>query len=127
MSAPVLTVGLDATVSEIAEKLRTNRVSGLVVVDEAGRMVGVVGEGDLLCGWLDPTCPLIEVLGSIFYLRDAQPHRSSCRIAGTVARDIMSTKVVSVTEDTLIEDVASLMIDARSAGSPSCDGRRWES
>lgn len=48
MSAPVLTVGLDATVSEIAEKLQENRVSGLIVVDEAGLMVGVVGEGDLL-------------------------------------------------------------------------------
>ncbi len=115
MSTPVLTVGLDATVAEIAEKLRTNRVSGLVVVDQAQRMVGVVGEGDLLYRVARPHLPPhVEVLGSIFYLQTpSRLEKLMRRIAGTVARDIMSTRVVSVTEETLIEDVASLMIERK--------------
>ncbi|MGI5843582.1 MAG: CBS domain-containing protein [Candidatus Xenobium sp.] len=115
MSAPVLTVGLGATVSEIADKLQKNRVSGLIVVDEAGLMVGVVGEGDLLYQVARPHLPPhIEVLGSIFYLQTpGRIEKLMRRITGTVARDIMSTKVVSVTEDTLIEDVASLMIERK--------------
>jgi len=35
------------------------------------------------------------------------------RITGTVVGDVMSSKVVSVTEETRVEDVASLMIERK--------------
>jgi CBS domain-containing protein len=115
MSAPVLSVTLGTTVVEVAQILRENRVSGLVVVDEQGLLVGVVGEGDLLYRVARPHLPPhIEVLGSIFYLQTpGHIEEMMRRITGTVVRDIMSSKVVSVTEDTPIEDVASLMIERK--------------
>ncbi len=115
MSTPVLSVNLETTVGEVAQRLREHRVSGLVVVDEEGLLVGVVGEGDLLYRVARPHLPPhIEVLGSIFYLQTpGHIEEMMRRITGTVVRDVMSSKVVSVTEDTPIEDVASLMIERK--------------
>ena len=115
MSSPVLTVGPDTPVREVATLLREHRVSGLVVVDDEGVLVGVVGEGDLLYRVARPHLPPhVEVLGSIFYLKTpGQLDEMMRRITGVVAQDIMSPKVVSVTEDTPVEDVASLMIERK--------------
>jgi len=115
MSTPVLSVSLETTVGEVAQMLREHRVSGLVVVDEEGLLVGVVGEGDLLYRVARPHLPPhIEVLGSIFYLQTpGHIEEMMRRITGTVVGDVMSSKVVSVTEETRIEDVASLMIERK--------------
>src|SRR5262245_52097199 len=43
----VVTVGPEATVRQAAKLLFQNRISALPVVDEHGRLVGMVSEGDL--------------------------------------------------------------------------------
>jgi CBS domain-containing protein len=83
MTTPVVTVPPDAPTGEIAETLGRHRISAVPVVDEAGGVVGLVSEYDLL----------------------AKPGRS--------ARDVMTTAVVSVTEDTDVADVRHLLVDRR--------------
>ncbi|MGE0716933.1 MAG: CBS domain-containing protein, partial [Alphaproteobacteria bacterium] len=48
MTAPVVTVGPDTSVTEIARLLVERGISAVPVVDDAGRPVGIVSEGDLL-------------------------------------------------------------------------------
>ena len=48
MSAPVITVGPDDSFHEIVGKLLDNDISGVPVVDEAGRLLGIVTEADLV-------------------------------------------------------------------------------
>jgi len=48
MSTPAITVTADAPWPEVAERLVSARISGVPVVTEAGRLVGVVTEADLL-------------------------------------------------------------------------------
>jgi len=48
MVAPIITVKPTASVRDAAEMLVENRISGLPVVDDDGKLVGVVSEGDLL-------------------------------------------------------------------------------
>ena len=47
MSGAVVTVSAEATVVEAAKLLLDRRISGVPVVDDAGRLVGIVTEGDL--------------------------------------------------------------------------------
>lgn len=47
MSAPVLTIPLDNTINEAAERMLAAKVRHLAVVDHAGRMVGLISEHDL--------------------------------------------------------------------------------
>ena len=48
MTAPVVTVPAGTPIAEIARTLRRHRVSAVPVVDEAGGVVGLVSEYDLL-------------------------------------------------------------------------------
>ena len=48
MNTNVVTIGADATLAEAARRLLEHRVGALPVVDEAGQLVGIVSETDLL-------------------------------------------------------------------------------
>ena len=54
MSAPAITVRPDASLAEAARLMDGARVKRLPVVDEAGRVVGVVSRGDLVRVYLRP-------------------------------------------------------------------------
>jgi CBS domain-containing protein len=48
MVAPVITVGPSATVQEVAKLLLEKQISAVPVLDNNGKLVGIVSEGDLL-------------------------------------------------------------------------------
>ena len=48
MTRTVLSVRPDAAVADAIRMMLDNRISGLPVIDEAGRLVGILTEGDLL-------------------------------------------------------------------------------
>ena len=48
MTAPVITIGPDAPFVDIVDRLLSNDISGLPVVDRDGRLLGVVTEADLV-------------------------------------------------------------------------------
>ena len=48
MVSPVITVGEDRTVRDVAKVLLAKRISAVPVVDQAGRLVGIVSEADLM-------------------------------------------------------------------------------
>ena len=48
MVSPVITVGDDATVQDVAKTMIARRISAVPVIDKAGKLVGVVTEADLM-------------------------------------------------------------------------------
>ena len=48
MTSPAITVGSDASLSEATRVMQKKNVGRLVVVDERGRIAGIVSRGDLL-------------------------------------------------------------------------------
>ena len=48
MTKKVITAKSDQTMQEIAELLLANHISGMPVVDQSGKLVGMISEGDLL-------------------------------------------------------------------------------
>ena len=58
MTIDPITVPMDATIERAEELMRRNRVTGLPVVDEAGRLVGVISQTDIL--YLD--VPAVQAL-----------------------------------------------------------------
>jgi CBS domain-containing protein len=94
MTTPVVTVSPETPTGAIAEALRRHRISAVPVVDEAGAVVGLVSEYDLLA------------------------------TVGRTAREVMTTAVISVTEDTDIADVRHLLVDRRIRRVPVLAGGR---
>ncbi|CAO3434551.1 CBS domain-containing protein [Azospirillum endophyticum] len=48
MTPRVITIGPDATVADAAKTMLEHNISGMPVVDSAGKVVGIISEGDLL-------------------------------------------------------------------------------
>ncbi len=92
MTSPVVVVVAADTTAHIAETLAHHRISAVPVVDDAGRVIGLVSEYDLLAK------------------------------AGSTAGELMSTAVISVSEDTSVDDVRHLLVDRRIRRVPVVSG-----
>ncbi|NPV90983.1 MAG: CBS domain-containing protein [Firmicutes bacterium] len=113
MTREVITVSPDTPVTEVAEVLLENRISGLPVVNAEGELMGVVSEADLLYKEKDVKGPrTLSILGAIIYLERPQRLENELKkIAGAKVRDVMTKEVVTVHEDTPIHEIANVMID----------------
>ena len=66
MTKDVLTVRPQTTVREVAELLVSHKISGLPVVDDAGKLVGIISEGDLMSKEILPEPPAeLCILGAV--------------------------------------------------------------
>jgi CBS domain-containing protein len=121
MSAGVTSVTADATIFEAARLLVDAAVGSLPVLDENGFLVGIVSEADLLQhGGASPT-PLFRRLRRLSDRVDAAAayvHVNSRHVS-----DVMTTDVVTASEDDSLQDVASLMLKHRVLRIPVRRGR----
>jgi CBS domain-containing protein len=83
MTRNVITFREDTSLDEIAATLLEKRITGAPVVSSEGHVVGIISETDVFSK------------------------------KGKVARDIMSQRVISVTEETGIDEAARLLIGER--------------
>ncbi len=115
MTGNVITVTADTPIDIIARILHDHRISGVPVVDEEHRVIGIVTEGDLILKLAKPeTPPHIEILGGIIYLRKLTEIDAELKkITAVTAGDIMTEKVVTVDEECPVEEVASLMVNRK--------------
>jgi CBS domain-containing protein len=83
MTREVITTRPNVPVKELAKRLTYHRISGMPVVDEQGTILGVVSEADIISK------------------------------RGATVADIMTTPVISVTEETPAQEVAALLTQER--------------
>lgn len=108
MTTRVITVMEDTPVEELVRTLLKWRISAVPVVDAKEQLVGLVSEGDLvhradsddhegyswwLAGFLDPELQT----------------RKYTKARGRLAKDVMSTPVITVDEKDSLDDVATIL------------------
>jgi CBS domain-containing protein len=126
MTGDVATVSPEASVRELAELLARTGVSGVPVVDDAGRLVGIVTEGDVILQDADLHFPhYVQILESFIYLESVRKFEERFRKAfGAKVADVMSTEVIWVAPETPVGDVATLMADKNINRVPVVEGDR---
>jgi acetoin utilization protein AcuB len=105
MSAPVLTIDIDFTIHEALQTMRENGMRRLPVVDDDGKLVGLVSEKDLLDA--SPSGATSLSVWELNYLL------SKINIG-----DIMTTDVITISEDTPLEEAARIMADNKIGSLP---------
>ena len=60
MTAPAITIGPDATIPAAARLMNTHHIRRLPVVDEDGKLVGIVSRRDLLSVFLRPDADIVH-------------------------------------------------------------------
>ncbi|MGD0633037.1 MAG: CBS domain-containing protein [Beijerinckiaceae bacterium] len=112
MTKTVETIRSDATIYEAITKLVQHRISGLPVVDGAGKLVGMVTEGDLLRRAELGTAHKHRELPGLFGGRDRVVHEEAkdyVRDHSKRVSDIMTRNPVSVHESTALSEAVALM------------------
>jgi CBS domain-containing protein len=122
MTREVISVRPGMRVGQIARVFREHQLSGLPVVSEAGELVGIITELDMVKRHARPELPaFLPLLGAYLPLRTKEYRESLRRITGVVAEDIMTTPVNTIGPDASIEDAATVMVSNRSNPLPVVD------
>jgi CBS domain-containing protein len=110
MTRDVAVVHPETSLLEAVQLLARRHISGMPVMDDAGAVIGMMTEGDLIrwhegfsekqARWLDMLAEG-EELAAEFLEGLHEQHRK--------VRSVMSPSVAAVTEDTLARDIARLM------------------
>ncbi len=114
MNPEVISVSLNATLNEVIKILAENKISGLPVVDENNRVVGMITEKDIigfskklhiipLIGFSGWAAPYSEDKGEITLNEEIGA------LLNTKANEVMSKKIILISEDASWHDIASLM------------------
>lgn len=116
MTSPVITVAENASFKQIAATLTANRVSAVPVVDESGRVTGIVSESDLLATVATGGEPEAKI--GRRYTERRQLRRKA---GGETAKDLMSAPAVTVAAHTPVVDAARLAARAHVRRLPVID------
>ncbi len=112
MTSKVVTIGPDADIATIAQLLIDKNISGVPVVDAAGKLAGMVSEGDLL-----KQAGLAGESRRSWWLRlvstPEQDAKDFVKAHGHTAADIMTTDVVTIAENTVTTTIARLLEENR--------------
>ena len=112
MTTRVVAVRKDAAFKDIAALLTEYRVSAFPVLDDEGKVIGVVSESDLLCKEA-----LIAAMGGqaarLGHVAGSPYHDEFAKAAAVTAADLMTKPPVVITPDEPVTSAARLMYHGR--------------
>ncbi len=105
MSHPVITVHPELSIQEALFRMRREKVRRFPVVDKRGHLVGIISEMDLL-------------EASPSDVSSLSVHELNYLLHKITVDEIMTKDVITVDEDTTIEEAARIMVDKKIGGLP---------
>jgi acetoin utilization protein AcuB len=105
MTPRPITVKQDVPIDEALKVMRDAKVRRLPVLDKNGKLVGIVAEKDLLYASPSPATSLS--IHELHYL-----------LSQIAVKDVMTKNVITVEEDTPLEEVARIMADNKVGSTP---------
>ena len=110
MRRPVITVRAEMPIQDALKLMHTEHIRRVPVVDARGRLVGLVSEMDLLKA--SPSEATSLSIWEVHYL-----------LSKITVERVMTREVITVTEQTPIEEAARIMADNEIGGLPVMRGR----
>ena len=111
MSRDPIVVRPQTPLNEAIQILAERHISGLPVVDDAGQLVGIISETDLMWQETGVTPPAyIMFLDSVIYLKNPTTYeRDLHKALGQTVGEVMTSDLVTVTPDKPLKEAAQLM------------------
>lgn len=114
MSSPTISISKEQTVKEALDLLAKHSISGLPVIDENDKVVGIISDTDIIR--YSQQKSIISHSGPSFWIspysniEDLASVRNGFELLNkTQLENVMTKKVYTVTENTSASDVAKLM------------------
>jgi CBS domain-containing protein len=129
MTADPVTVSPGASVEDVVRLMREHEMSGLPVVDEDGRLIGIVTESDLVIPDDEGDLHIphyIELFGGMVFMPESVKRFEERfhKAAAATARDMMTADPVTVEADDPARKAARMIVDSGHNQLPVTDGGR---
>ncbi|WP_427161836.1 CBS domain-containing protein [Aliinostoc sp. HNIBRCY26] len=113
MSPEPIVVRPVTPLQEAIQILAERRISGLPVIDDAGKLIGIISETDLMWQASGITPPAyVMFLDSVIYLKNpAAYERDLHKALGQTVGEVMSKNPVTITGDKTLQQAAQIMHD----------------
>ncbi len=114
MTKDVITISSAATVEELARLLIEHKISGAPVVNNKKELIGIVTENDLISQNKRLHIPtIIRLFDAFIVLGSGKLEEEIKQMAAATVEEICIKKVVSITEDTPLQEVATIMSEQK--------------
>jgi len=126
MTTTVITLAPQMDIVSAARLLLENHINGAPVVDENGRLLGILCQSDLISQQKKlPVPTLFTLLDGVIQLPSIkQIDKQLRKIAALTVAEAMTPQPVKVEPDTTLETVAALMVDNGFHTLPVVEGDR---
>lgn len=115
MNCDLLTVTPSTPLSEAVKLLVDRHISGLPVINDEGKLVGVISESDLM--WREQGIeqpPYMIFLGGVIYFKNPLTYdRDLHKALGQTVGEVMTPHAISISADTTLPEAARIMHDKK--------------
>ncbi len=114
MTEPVITVSQDRSLEEVAHKMLNNRVGGLPVVDDEGKIVGMVTESDFSAK--EHAIPFSRIYSPQLFgewMSKENVEKAYEAARSIEVREIMTKPVVTIKEDDTVAEAVRRLLESR--------------
>ena len=124
MTKELITVSPETEITSAAKILLEKRINGLPVVDDSGKLVGILCQSDLVAQQKRIPIPSVYTLLDSFIPLTSLKRidKEVKKIAALKVEKAMTPDPVTIGPETDIEDVARLMVDKKYHTLPVMDG-----
>lgn len=124
MTTDVIRVTPETEIGHTAKLLLEKRINGVPVVDEKGTLVGILCESDLIIQQKRFPIPSVFTLldGLFSFTSTKRLEEEIKKMSAVVAADAMTPNPLTVTPETTIEEVATIMVERKLNTLPVVDG-----
>ena len=114
MTKDVITVKPDTTIEELARTLMKNQISGAPVLDDKGKLVGIVTENDLISKNSRLHIPtILRLFDAYIPLGTSKMETDIKRMTANTVADICSKEVITIDSETSLEYIATLITERK--------------
>jgi len=113
MTRDVATVTPDTSVEDLARLMMERNISGAPVMDDAGKLLGIVTEHDLIKKERRLHIPtVVQIFDAFIYLESSKRFEEDLKkMVAKKVGDIYTRDVVTVDEGTTVSEIATIMTD----------------
>jgi CBS domain-containing protein len=126
MTKDVVTVTPDTEITQAARLLLENHFNGLPVVDDKGRLIGIICQDDLIVQQKRLPLPSLFTFfdGIISLTSNRSLEKEMDKILASKVSQAMTLDPITVDPDTSLEDIATLMVNNNIHTLPVLEGGR---
>ncbi len=113
MTTKVITISKDTTIGELSRILLKNKISGLPVVDDEGKLIGMVTDADIITEDMEPMSPIYfdPLIISYAFIENFEKYQKDAKeYLETKVEEIMAKRVKSVKKETPVSEIARIMV-----------------